>query len=132
MERSKEQEIAEISRDLKNLAKELKVPVIALSQLNRESENREGHRPRMSELRYSGSLEQDADIVCLIHREEAANAQAAEAGPTEIIVAKQRNGKTGTVKVAWNSRFTLFENYSVDKSSAPPSKVQPLVRAQRI
>lgn len=127
-EKSKEQEVAEISRDLKNLAKELKVPVIALSQLNRESESRDGHRPRMSDLRYSGSLEQDADIVCLIYRDEVYNPETVDTGLAEITVAKQRNGKTGMFKVAWNDRFTLFENYSPTSDEHSQSVVRPLVR----
>lgn len=124
-DRSKEQEISEISRDLKNLAKELKVPVVALSQLNRDSETREGHRPRMSDLRYSGSLEQDADIVCLIYRDEVYNPDTSNAGIAEVSVAKQRNGKTGTFKVAWNSKFTLFENHDAEQTE----RTQPSIRS---
>jgi replicative DNA helicase len=131
---SRQQEVSTISRYLKGLAKELDIPVVVLSQLNRSPEHREGHRPRMSDLRESGSIEQDADVVMLLHREDyykqEVNKEIGESnenGTTiregggikgdsdsiaEIIIAKQRNGPTGTVKLNFDPRFTRFLNLS--------------------
>lgn len=109
---SRQQEISEISRSLKNLAKELDVPVIALAQLSRAVEQRQDKRPMMSDLRESGSLEQDADIVMFIYREEYYNPETDNKGVSEIIVAKQRNGPTGTVELAFIKEFTKFVNLS--------------------
>jgi replicative DNA helicase len=112
---SRQQEIASISRSLKGLAKELKIPIIALSQLSRAPETRSEHRPQLSDLRESGALEQDADVVMFIFREEQYRTddsqpnQEAE-GVAEIIVGKQRNGPTGTVKLAFIKEHTRFEN----------------------
>jgi len=112
---SRQQEISQISRYIKALARELDIPVVAISQLNRSPEGREGHRPRMSDLRESGSLEQDADVVVLLHREDyyhRGDADYQENHEAEIIVAKQRNGPTSVIKFLFNEKFTRFENLS--------------------
>ncbi len=112
---SRQQEISTISRYLKALARELEVPVVVLSQLNRASEGREGHRPRMSDLRESGSIEQDADVIMLLHREDyyhRGEPDYVETSTADIIIAKQRNGPTGTVQLVFNGKFTRFENLS--------------------
>jgi replicative DNA helicase len=114
---NRQQEIAEISRGLKALAKDLKIPVIAISQLNREVEKREG-KPKLSDLRESGSLEQDADLVLFIHREDMAGGDTPDAAnPTaiaEILIGKHRNGGTGAVKMTFIKEYTRFENYADD------------------
>ena len=107
---SRQQEISIISRGLKALARELNVPVLAISQLSRATEAREGHVPRMSDLRESGSLEQDADLILLIYREDQYN-PGARPGEADLIVAKQRNGPTGTVRVTFLRQFLRFEDY---------------------
>lgn len=108
---SRQQEISTISRYLKALARELEVPVVVLSQLNRGAEGREGHRPRMSDLRESGSIEQDADVIMLLHREDyyhRGEADYEDNNVAEVIIAKQRNGPTGTVELIFDGRLTRF------------------------
>ncbi len=120
---SRQQEISTISRYLKSLARELDVPVVVLSQLNRAAEGREGHRPRMSDLRESGSIEQDADVVMLLHREDYYHRGEPDYEPNnkaEIIIAKQRNGPTGTVELTFRDKCTRFENLAqIEQESVP-------------
>ncbi|MBK9154048.1 MAG: replicative DNA helicase [Chloracidobacterium sp.] len=111
---SRQQEVSQISRELKALAKELNVPVIALSQLSRAPEARRPPRPMMSDLRESGSIEQDADVVAFIYREDYYDPNEENAGMAELIVSKQRNGPIGTIKLAFLKQFTRFENYIGD------------------
>lgn len=111
---SRQQEVSQISRELKGLAKELNVPIVALSQLSRAPEARNPPRPMMSDLRESGSIEQDADVVAFIYREDYYKPTEENAGLAELLIAKQRNGPTGTVKLAFLKEFTRFENYYGD------------------
>ena len=108
---NRQQEVSQISRELKGLAKELNVPVVALSQLSRAPEARNPPKPLMSDLRESGSIEQDADVVAFIYREDYYHETDENKGMAELIIAKQRNGPTGTVKLAFLKEFTRFENY---------------------
>lgn len=111
---SRQNEVSTISRHIKALARELNIPVIVMSQLNRSPEGREDHRPRMSDLRESGAIEQDADVVIMLHREDYYHSEA-DYEPThtaELIIAKQRNGPTGTVNLTWQPAYTRFETLS--------------------
>jgi replicative DNA helicase len=110
-------ELASISRALKGLAKELSVPVVVLSQLSRAPENRPNKRPQLSDLRESGALEQDADVVIMIYREDMYEATEENQGVAELIVAKQRNGPTGAVKLAFIREYTRFENLEFKRTS---------------
>jgi len=122
---SRQQEVSEISRGVKALARELEIPVICLSQLNRASEQREGHRPRMSDLRESGSIEQDADVVAILHRESYyhqgnqawLDANVDILSLAELIITKQRNGPTAVIKLSWDSRCTRFYDWT---DTTPP------------
>ncbi len=116
----RQQEVSAISRGVKALARELNIPIVCLAQLNRGAEQREGHRPRMADLRESGSIEQDADVIMLLHREEYYHVgdqawmdeNPDKIGLSELIIAKQRNGPTGTVKLSWDNATTRFKNYA--------------------
>ena len=107
---SRQQEISEISRALKALARELNIPILAISQLSRAVEARTDHRPQLSDLRESGAIEQDADVVVLILREEYYKPSAENQGIAEVIIAKQRNGPVGSMKLAFIKEYTRFEN----------------------
>ena len=110
---NRQQQITEISRGIKGLARELNVPVVCLSQLNRQAEGRDGHRPRMSDLRESGSIEQDADVVLLLHRDDYYRRNEPDFVPentAELIIAKQRNGPTGTIRLTFDDKTTTFRN----------------------
>jgi replicative DNA helicase len=128
---SRQVEVSEISRGVKAMARELNVPVVCLSQLNRAAEQREGHRPRLSDLRESGSIEQDADVVAMLHREEYYHQSDPEwrednpdkAGLAELIIAKQRNGPTGTVQLSWIPATMRFRDYS--GAQPPPDMMEP-------
>lgn len=107
---SRQQEISDISRSLKEIARELQVPVVALSQLSRAVEQRPDHRPMLSDLRESGAIEQDADVVMFLYRDDYYNHDSEKKDVAEVIIAKQRNGPIGTVELAWLPRFTKFAN----------------------
>ena len=107
---SRQHEITEISRSLKMLAKDLNIPVIALSQLSRASDKREDKRPVLSDLRESGAIEQDADVVLMLYRDAYYNEESGNPAEAEVIVAKNRSGSTGTVKLGWQGEFTKFSN----------------------
>ena len=110
---SRQQEVSEISRSIKALAKEMECPVIALSQLSRAPEQRADHRPMLSDLRESGSIEQDADLVMFLYRDEYYNKETEDTNIAECIIAKQRNGPVGTVKLAWLGQYSKFGNLEV-------------------
>jgi replicative DNA helicase len=112
---SRQQEVSELSRGLKLLAKELEVPVIAVSQLNRGPEQRADKRPQLSDLRESGSIEQDADMVILLHRDDYYDRETARSGEADLIVAKNRNGPTDTVTVAFQGHFSRFVDMATER-----------------
>ena len=107
---SRQQEISEISRSLKALAREINAPVIALSQLSRACETRPDHRPMLSDLRESGAIEQDADVVMFLYRDDYYNKDTDKKNISEVIIAKQRNGPIGTVELVWLPNYTKFAN----------------------
>ena len=119
---NRQQEISNISRSLKILAKELDIPVIALSQLSRSSESRGDKRPMLSDLRESGAIEQDADLVIFLYRDDYYNEESAEKNIAEINIAKQRSGSTGTFKLGWQGRFTRFVNMDYKSSDIQDTK----------
>ena len=113
---NRQQEISEISRSLKVMARELNVPVIALSQLSRAVEQRPDKKPMLSDLRESGAIEQDADMVMFLYRDEYYNPDSEEKGVAEVIIAKQRSGPTGSVKLAWLANLTKFGNLEQERN----------------
>jgi replicative DNA helicase len=111
-EENRATEISSITRNLKGLAKELNVPLIAMSQLNRSVESRNDKKPVMSDLRESGAIEQDADMILFIYRDEVYNKESERKGTADIIIAKQRNGPTGEIALTFLGEYTRFENYA--------------------
>ncbi|MBI4335208.1 MAG: replicative DNA helicase, partial [Candidatus Omnitrophica bacterium] len=119
---NRQQEISEISRSLKALARELNVPLIAISQLSRAVEQRSDHKPQLSDLRESGAIEQDADVVALLMREEYYNETEENRGVAEVNIAKQRNGPVGTIRLAFISEYARFENLAKEKEAYPSNE----------
>jgi replicative DNA helicase len=125
---SRHEEIAGISRGLKVLAKELHVPVLALSQLSRKCEERNNRRPQMSDIRESGQIEQDADVIAFIYRDEVYNPQTQDKGIAEIIFGKLRNGQIGTSALAFNGEYSSFNNLFRAWEPAPPQQKETRTR----
>jgi replicative DNA helicase len=115
---SRQQEISEISRGLKEVARELHVPLVALSQLSRAVEQRPDHRPVLSDLRESGAIEQDADVVMFLYRDDYYNPDSQRKGLTDVLIRKQRNGPLGDVELVWLSEFTKFANPMNERDQA--------------
>ena len=126
---SRQQEVSDISRQLKAMARELNCPVIALSQLSRQVESRKGGRPMLSDLRESGAIEQDADIVAFLHREDyqKKEAEAKTNGMVEIIIAKHRNGATGEIELFFEKEYSRFSNYTTEAEPGTPVGTRPRV-----
>ncbi|MCQ2512386.1 MAG: replicative DNA helicase [Lachnospiraceae bacterium] len=120
---NRQQEISDISRALKSLARELNVPVIALSQLNRAADSRPDHRPMLSDIRESGAIEQDADVIMFLYRDDYYNPDTEKRNVAEVIIAKQRNGPTGTVELTWQPKYTRFVNMLKDNGG---NRVMPV------
>lgn len=127
-EDNRQQEISQISRGLKQLSKELKVPIIALSQLSRAVESRQDKRPILSDLRESGSIEQDADLVCFLYRDDYYNRESEDKGVAELIVAKNRHGEQDTIRLGWLGQYTLFVNLAHDQPGMPVPPPSPRSR----
>ena len=117
---SRQQEVSDISRGIKQVAREINAPIIALSQLSRAPEQRPDHRPMLSDLRESGAIEQDADVVMFIYRDDYYHPDTDEKNVSEINIAKQRNGAVGTVKLAWLPEYTKFGNLERNPKNLPP------------